>query len=385
MIPYYLHKKFNFNSSIITYKNESNYPYLEKYCKGLNLEFIRRNRTSMHSIFFSFSIIKYLIKYAKKIDFLSTFHLTNGSVLYTIIYKVLNRNGFTYLKTDALADIKAHNKIKTNNYVNYEYYKRNNIRSKVKNQIRLKIAKKINKIFLKRINLLSIESSEIYNEIKNYNKIEGKIVYIPNGFDDNQVKNLNLHKIPFKQKENIILTVGRLGTYQKATEILLEAITKIKELGNWKIVLIGYVEPKFMKYVANFFEHYPHLKNKIVFTGNISDRRRLFEYYQKSKIFCLPSRWESFGIVLVEAGYFGNYIVSTNIPPAREITLNGEFGSLFKKESVQELTEILQFLICNEKILEESSSKIQKHIEENFLWRNITINLFKEIIKRIRT
>lgn len=229
---------------------------------------------------------------------------------------------------------------------------------------------------------MSIESKEIYNDIKDYKKVEGKFIYIPNGFDDNQLNYLGLHKKPFNEKKDIILSVGRLGTSQKATEVLLEAIPKVKNLGNWKFILIGPIAVKFKGYIKNYFEKYPALKNNIIFTGNISDRKKLLEYYQKSKIFCLPSRFESFGIVLVEAGYFGNYIVSSNIPTAREITNNGKLGKLFEIGDSDELAKILQNLIEDERILEQNYAKIQKYIEDNFLWKNIVLTLYKEIVKR---
>jgi glycosyltransferase involved in cell wall biosynthesis len=382
VIPYFFHQKFNFDSTILTYQNEKEYPYLNEYCKGLKLKILKRRSIIFPKLSLELPIIYFLVKNSRKYDFLELYHLTNSSMIYFFLYKLLNPQGFAYLKTDALEDIKYHNKIKSNSYQNYRLIKRKNFFTNVINRIISVIFKKISVILLNRIDLMSIESKDIYNIIKDYSKIKDKIVYIPIGIDDNQVKSLGIHRIPFKERENIILTVGRLGTFQKATEVLLEAIPKVKILENWKIILIGSIELKFKKYIYNFFEKYPHLRNNVLFTGNISDRKKFLEYYQKSKIFCLPSRFESFGIVLVEAGYFGNNIVSSNISTAREITNNGKFGKLFKIGNSNELAKILQYLVNNERFLKENCPKIQNYIEKNFLWKNIVLDLYNEIFKR---
>ena len=283
---------------------------------------------------------------------------------------------------DADERIINHNKIKPDGYSNYEYFKDNNIVSKIKNIIRIILGKKISKLFFKKLNLMSIECIKYYNIIKNYPKIQGKIIYLPNGVDDNYIKKFNLKRLAYVEKENIILTVGRIGTWAKNNEILLDAISKIKDLKNWKVFLIGPIKDEFKKYIKEYFEKYPFLKQKVIFTGNIEDRKVLFEYLQKSKIFCLTSLWEGFPHVFPEAGYFGNFIISSDLPPAIDITNNDKFGKIFKRGNSNELAKVLENLIENESIIEYNCEQIQKFVEERFLWRNIVPYLYKELAKR---
>lgn len=51
----------------------------------------------------------------------------------------------------------------------------------------------------------------------------------------------------------------------------------------------------------------------VILLGNIEDKNLLYDDYDRAKVFLLTSRWESFGIVLVEALRFGNYIIATEI------------------------------------------------------------------------
>ena len=164
MIPYYLHKLYKFNSKILSYKNNLEYPYLKQITKGLKIEFIKKNEFFNKIFHTEFSIIKYLIKNAKKINILGLIHLTNLNVLYCIVYKIFNRNGFVFIKTDSMEDIKYHNKIIENNYKNYNYYESKGIIAHIKNLFRIKIAKKINKKFLKSLNSICVECREVIRE-----------------------------------------------------------------------------------------------------------------------------------------------------------------------------------------------------------------------------
>ena len=99
---------------------------------------------------------------------------------------------------------------------------------------------------------------------------KGKTIYLPNGYDNLFVeKNFKIKE--FKEKENIILTVGRLGTKEKNTELLLESLKEI-DLNDWKVILIGSEIEELLKYKEKYFKENPKLKEKIIFTGEIKDK-----------------------------------------------------------------------------------------------------------------
>ncbi len=382
MIPYYFHRKYHYSSKILTYRNDKAYPFLQEYCKGLELEFLKRRRFLNKILGIEIPALIYLIKNFKKIHILEVIWLSNSSILYGILYKMLNRNGFLYLKLDATEKIKYHNKLHPHGYYDYQYYKEQSIVKNLINSFRIILGKFFGNLFFKKLDLASIESVKLYKDIKDYPRIKHKLIYLPNGIDDYFLKDLNIKRVDFSKKENIILTVGRIGWVAKDHHIFLEAIASIEDLKNWKIYLVGGIYDKFKDYISHYFVKYPHLKDKVIFIGEILDRKKLLEFYQKSKIFCLTSNVESFGIVLVEAGYFGNYIVSTNLPSARDITSNSQFGTLFKIRDTARLTEILENLIDNEELMEKNYLKIQNHIDKKFLWSKIISKLYRELNKR---
>ena len=241
-----------------------------------------------------------------------------------------------------------------------------NINGNLKNKIKL--------ILLKKFDLISVETLDLYKYLNKHWKIDVK--YIPNGFYDYGKKEI----IKYEQKENIICTVGRIGTKEKATEILLEAfkLASIK-LKNWKLKIIGPIEEEFKKYIHNFFNVNPELKEKIIFTGPIYDRNLLKKEYEKAKIFCLTSRWEGFALVYVEAMKSGCFIISSDIVPARDIIRNG-FGCLFPVDDVKKLSECLIETCNDEEKLKCNTLEIQKFAYKNFYWVDIC-NKINEFIK----
>lgn len=367
---------FNLNGKILTYKI-GEYPILEKYCKGLKLEFIKRSKRFFH--FFKIcerNVLKYLITNVKKIDFLNLIHFSYENAIYGVLYKLLKKNGFIYLKMDVDESIK--------NIDLFRWYRSRETHYKgILDFLNFQFKKKIYSTFLDKLDLISVESISLYNYLKKrYPKLRNRLIYLPNGIDDIYITEAGILRTSFSEKQNIILSVGRIGIKVKSNETLLEAVSKIKDLKDWKIIFIGPIEKRFFKYIEDFFKNFPLLKERIHFMEEITDRKRLFEYYQKSKIFCLTSKSESFGIVLVEAGYFGNFIICSNFPAAKDITRNESLGTLFNPGDSEKLAEILQELINNEEPLKENSLKIQKHVENNYKWSKIILKLYGEILKR---
>lgn len=147
--------------------------------------------------------------------------------------------------------------------------------------------------------------------------------------------------VPSRENKTV-LAVGRL-TYQKGFDLLLKSwhYLKSQDLHNdWKLIIVGEGEDKLL--LENLVEEY-QLNNSVElkpFTKNIA------EYYQHSSLYCMSSRFEGFGMVLVEAHTFGLPVVSFDceIGPS-EIVIDKESGLLAQPENIQDLAEKLCILM----------------------------------------
>ncbi|MCT4597616.1 MAG: glycosyltransferase [Vallitalea sp.] len=335
MIPYIMYKYYGYDSSIVVGKGEE-FPYTKKEVKGLKLNYIdTTNNPDVDGY-------NYLLKNAMNIDILQLYHLNSRTLNWVRIYKSINPKGKVYIKIDG--DF---------NYKTIDFY---NAFDKESIDI------------INECDLISIETKDLYNHINNNWPI--KVEYIPNGFYTDNYNKKNI--INYDDKENIICTVGRLGTYQKATDVLIEAFALAADkIDNWKLKLIGPVEPAFEKYINEFLCRRPHLENRIIVTGNITNRVKLDEEYKIAKIFCLPSRWESFGIVLAEAISKGCYPIISNIEPANDITDNKKYGDIFEVNNVHSLALSIIKACNDEEYIKKVCNEVQSYAYDKFNWVNI--------------
>lgn len=181
--------------------------------------------------------------------------------------------------------------------------------------------------------------------------------YFPNGF-------YNPQKLPIvadaSQKENVILTVGRIGTTEKNNEELLDAFALIAEkIPTWTVRLVGGVDPRFQSYLDAYFAKYPNLKERIIFTGAIYDKATLYAEYAKAKIFALTSPKEG-GTpnVYAEALFHGCMFATSNIDAADDITNDGKLGISYTLGDTEALASGL-LALCQKSDPEQLSLHIQ--------------------------
>lgn len=143
--------------------------------------------------------------------------------------------------------------------------------------------------------------------------------------------------IPGKKSEgnsHRFLAVGRFSNQHKGFDLLIEAFNIFAQQNTaWKLDIVGEgVEEELYRSLILKY----HLGDRVFihpFTNNIQ------EYYSKAQVYVLSSRWEGFGLVLVEAMAHGLPIVSSDLPTSQEIL--GDFGLYFKNGNIEELSQRL--------------------------------------------
>ena len=131
------------------------------------------------------------------------------------------------------------------------------------------------------------------------------------------------------------LAVGRFSPMHKGFDLLIQAFHLFAEKNkDWTLDIVGegVEEELYRKMIAEY-----GLQDRITihpFTNHIQS------YYSEAQIYVLSSRWEGFGLVLVEAMAHGLPVVSSDLPTSREIM--GDFGLYFENENVEELAQRLE-------------------------------------------
>ncbi|PWM76641.1 MAG: hypothetical protein DBY32_10980 [Phascolarctobacterium sp.] len=227
--------------------------------------------------------------------------------------------------------------------------------------------------------LFTVETNKYVNLLNKLDKFDGKVKYLPNGFFSDLV-DIDLSNI---KKEKIILTVGRLGTYQKNTELLIESLIEIEQqLDEWKIYLVGPMTECFKDWLNEKLIGHESLKEKIVITGNIKDKKVLYKIYAKSSVFVLPSRYESWGIVLSEAMFFRNYSIVMNCCDAFNEVINANKEELGKiVDNREQFIHTLSNIINNDVDYIKIGEKASIIINMFFNW-NVVIKKLEEYLRK---
>jgi L-malate glycosyltransferase len=373
MIPYIMHRDFGYDSYLICYKH-GEFPYLETEVPGLKMQFLPHKssfldgylRTSRMSVLSTLIDAFFFLKHnGKNFDIFQLYHLNVESILVGLIYRLINPRGILYLKLDMDPDIV--DSYETNRSLSAIFSIRSILFKLVSFDIISAETKRLAK-FLR----------EKYPFLKKY---RDKIHYIPNGVD---VSRMAPMIGDFNEKENIILHVGRIGSYQKASEIILRAFSRLPLcLGQWRLLLIGPMEEGFAETFKAIVDADKRNAGNIVYLGFVDPKQRLYNYYNRAKILAMPSRYESFGLAAVEAGAFGDLILASDIPSFRELTNDGEFGCLCPIDDIDCFARSLMRFILNEKELREKAERTAEFIAHNYDWHDICSNLDKEITKII--
>lgn len=157
----------------------------------------------------------------------------------------------------------------------------------------------------------------------------------------------------YTKEENTktVLAVGRL-TNQKGFDMLLEAWIQVnKAKPDWKLKIVGEGEDRVK--LTNFIKE-NKLNDSVELVGNTDD---VGQYYEQAEIFCLSSRFEGFGMVLIEALAFGLPVVSFDCDTGPAEVLDGTGSILVPQGDVNQLATSLVSMINDEKKRKKISLK----------------------------
>lgn len=294
------------------------------------------------------TVLIFLLLYGHKYDVLNFYHMRKVHLLMILAARLGNPKAKIYVKCDMGTGIEGA------------------IR---KGKIYHKIVQVLRYIGLLP-DLCTVESRKYMLLLNQLPLYSGRIQYLPNGFWRDKQIPMNLAD----KKENIILTVGRLGSPEKNTELLLDSFSEIPiaERKNWKLLLVGSYTQGIWEKAEEMITEDLSLKDRIIFTGNINDKKRLNQYYTRAAVFCLPSRWEGFPLVLPEAIHHGCFPIVTDCCDAfYDMLDDGKYGNIIPNENRGALTSALREVMENKAYAVERGIQGKLYADQYFDWEKI--------------
>jgi len=149
------------------------------------------------------------------------------------------------------------------------------------------------------------------------------------------------------RQAKVVLAVGRL-THAKGFDILLRAwATVAQRASDWRLVIVGEGESR---------PDLERLRSQLGLVESVElpgTRDNISSLYQEASVFCLSSRYEGFGLVLLEAMSHGLPVVSTDCEAGPRALLSDREALIVPTENPEALASAITALMDNTKAADE--------------------------------
>jgi len=196
-----------------------------------------------------------------------------------------------------------------------------------------------------------------------------KIKTIPLFLDSSVIKISQIDIEEFIEKHSLkdktIVLFAGLKHKLKGFDILLDAFSRLHQT-NKEVILLTIGEPKFLEYKF-FKKEYLNFVKDLGFV-NEKDKKIAF---QVADIFCLPSIYESFGLVYLEAWENSLPVIAADIPAVKELVDN--CGIIINRNNPEDLHMKLEKLIYSPKLRIKLGREGKNRLDQNFSKNSLKI------------
>jgi glycosyltransferase involved in cell wall biosynthesis len=242
----------------------------------------------------------------------------------------------------------------------------------------------LNRIILSKVNLITVPSKAYRMELKRRGIDENRIITINNGIELSTRKGFNVNEL--KQQlglleKEIVLFVGSLEK-RKGVEFLIKAFPRVKNrIPNVKFLIVGNgTEKTNLESLA----HNLKASGDLLFTGHVTDKK-LEVFYEISDVFVLPSLYETFGLVLLEAMAHRKPVVATRILGVSELVNSGLNGILVEPKNPKQLSEAI-IQILSEKNYANQLGMNGERFSKKFEWKTVVskyVDAYQECLRKV--
>jgi glycosyltransferase involved in cell wall biosynthesis len=233
-------------------------------------------------------------------------------------------------------------------------------------------------LILKKANaIIASTPQEVKNILELYNVTGENIDLIRAGINEKLFRPINKNESIEKTGlnfKNTILFVGRI-TKAKGLRILIRALKKLKmEFSDeLKLLIVGgdisgvmhsEIESKEKRYIKKLINEL-NLNDDVIFLGPI-ERESLPYYYSLANVCVIPSLYETFGLVAVEAMACGTPVIASKVGGLAHTVKNGYSGLHFVPGRSDHLAKKILEIITDSTKLKEMGINARMRVSKEF-------------------
>ena len=219
----------------------------------------------------------------------------------------------------------------------------------------------------------TLDGQETYRRLYGFESDD--LVVIPPGVDVRRFRPEPSVPAPeIDTPENYIFALSRIDS-NKGLDYLIRAFDRVGRASNTRLLIGGgskdpkkheiEVREKLVELVGSL-----GLEKRVTFAGYIPDEH-LDTYYRNARVFVLPSKYEPFGMTVLEAMACGTPVVATGHGGLRHVLTNRRDSLLVDPSDAEELSSAILEILNDESLAGRLRAAGLELVENRFSWQSI--------------
>lgn len=241
----------------------------------------------------------------------------------------------------------------------------------------------IEREILEKANCVVATSPQEQETLRSLVSNRGQIKVIPCGTDTDNFRLTSKAdaraKLKFGSHDKIVLYVGRFDS-RKGIETLVRAFALLKEqdIKNLKLVIVGgssanMPDGEERTRIENITTELG-LSESTIFAGRIG-HDILPLYYTAADVCVIPSHYEPFGLVAIEAMACGVPVVASNVGGLKFTIISEETGLLVEPKNVEAFANGIHRILFDELWARKMRKQASANVNQRFSWSGVAIQL----------
>lgn len=194
-------------------------------------------------------------------------------------------------------------------------------------------------------------------------------------------------KIGVKPEEKLVIYAGRFDP-RKGIETLVRAIAEpeVRNYENLKLMIVGGYTPGAKdglekERIASIVQEL-EIENLVTFAGRVQ-HEDLAYYYAAADVCVVPSHYEPFGLVAIEAMASRTPVVASQVGGLKFSVSHGKTGLLVPPQDVTAFADAINSILSQPQWQEQLANNARSRVERQFSWNGVASQLDQEYLSEL--
>jgi len=181
-----------------------------------------------------------------------------------------------------------------------------------------------------------------------------------------------MERYGLRKNNRVLLTVSRIADseqYKGYDKVLTALPELVKEYSDLRYLVVGKYDANEKKRLDRMIEELG-LQGVVIFTDFVQDDE-IAAHFNLGDIFIMPSEKEGFGIVFIEAMFYGLPVIAGNKDGSIDALCNGELGTLIDPDNNNEIVHAIKNILNNPERYMPNEEKLHEHFSYTWYKRKL--------------